>query len=60
MAASSAYTENLPDPAGGSGSGGAPACTLQLRRRVCQKRMPMKDRANPTVQPLGGRLGSAP
>ena len=37
---------------------GAPAYTLRLRR-LCQKRMPMIDRANFTVQPLGGHLGSA-
>jgi hypothetical protein len=56
-AASSASTESLPDPV--VGSGGAPACSLQLRRRVCQKRMGMIDRSNPTVQRLEGHVGSA-
>ena len=56
-AASSASTESLPDPV--VGSGGAPACMLQLRGRLCQKIMLMIDGANPTVRPLGGHVGSA-
>jgi hypothetical protein len=58
MTASSAPMESFLGPF--VGSGGAPACLLQLRREVCQKRMPMIDRANPTVQPLRGHVGSAP
>jgi hypothetical protein len=63
--ASSAFLESSLDPAsgrarrGGTGRGGAPACSLQLRRRVCQKRMLTIDRANPTVHPLGGHVGPA-
>ena len=59
MAASSAYMESLPDPGRVGGSEWSPACMLQLRRSVCQKKVPMIDRANHTVHPLAGHVGSA-
>ena len=45
MAASSTFMESLFGPAGRSKLGVAPACILQLRRRVCQKRKQIIDRA---------------